>query len=202
MCVHQFSVDLLILIEFSTSLFAKRRVTFFEDKKEILISQKSGCPFEFNLRAESERLHVATCSRSDKQYRFPDSYTGFGIEIRYTLSAYTQLLFRRNIVRKNIEVKHYVAVLLADDLQSTAAISPFSFTMNEEDIQMAEHPSCSNRKDLCPDVNITCTIDSTNVRYCDGLQGTVLIHDSTVDIVNVSVGLVQNEELSRAFPPI
>ena len=67
---------------------------------------------------------------------------------------------------------------------------------------MAEHPSCSNRKDLCPDVNITCTIDSTNVRYCDGLQGTVLIHDSTVGIVNVSVGLVQNEELSRAFPPI
>ena len=36
-----------------------KRVTFYEEKKELLLSTRAGSPFKFNLRSESEKLNVA-----------------------------------------------------------------------------------------------------------------------------------------------
>ena len=72
---------------------------------------------------------------------------------------------------------------------------PLTLTISEEDIQMVERPSCSSKSDFCPIVNITCNLSTTEVNFLDGVRGTICINQCSPDIKNISVGLVQNEEI-------
>ena len=74
---------------------------------------------------------------------------------------------------------------------------PLTLTISEEDIQMVERPSCSSKSDFSPIVNITCNLSTTEVNFVDGVRGTICINQCSPDIKNISVGLVQNEEIGK-----
>ena len=74
---------------------------------------------------------------------------------------------------------------------------PGTLTIKEEDIKMVERPSCSSKNDFFPVVNITCNLSTTEVNYLDGVRGTICINQCSPNIKNISVGLVQNEEIGR-----
>ena len=74
---------------------------------------------------------------------------------------------------------------------------PLTLTISEEDLQMVERPSCSSKSDFCPVVNITCNLSTSEVKFADGVRGTICINQCSPNIQNISVGLVQNEEIGR-----
>ena len=103
------------------------------------------------------------------QFQFPDSYLGFGVEVRYTLKAFTKMLIPRNVTYRAIEVKSFVFVFQYGDEQGMPSPLPLTLTISEEDIQMVERPSCSSKSDFCPIVNITCNLSTTEVNFMDGV---------------------------------
>lgn len=53
--------------------------------------------------------------------------------------------------------------------------------------------------DFVPEVHATCNIQSADVKIMDGIKGSIQVDQCNMDITSISVGIVQNENLSNCF---
>ena len=85
---------------------------------------------------------------------------------------------------------------------------PETFTINKNDINNFDGLLCivsiddlfimmKSDVDFIPEIHILCNISSCNTRMVEGIKGTIKVEQCNIQIHNISVGIVQNEDLGK-----
>ena len=92
--------------------------------------------------------------------------------------------------------------------QAVIEEKPETFTINKNDINNFDGLLCivsihdfyimiKSDVDFIPEIHILCNINSSNTRMVEGIKGTIKVEQCNIQIHNISVGIVQNEDLGK-----
>ncbi|KAK8812691.1 hypothetical protein WA538_004549, partial [Blastocystis sp. DL] len=168
------SLCVLVILDTHAGLFSRKRFTLYEERKEILLAVGQPNSFEFR-RSDMEKNAKMT---------LPDSYSGFGISVRYCVTAKCHCLFPVSS-SCSISIKRH----------KEEKMTPEELYISKNDINDFDGLLCASDVDFVPEVHATCKIHSSHICMSEGISGVLNVDQCNMEIQSISVAVVQQETI-------